>query len=332
MIVTYRDHAQTAELTLERWPDARLIGEAGRPGRARKVTELAGRALRLGRWARRERPQVALSHNSYAQLIAARSLSIPAVTAMDFEYQPMNHVAFRAADRILLPDAVPGEIVVKQGAKPAKVVRYRGLKEEVYLADFTPEEGILARLGVRRPDGGAVVIARSAPAGAAYHPAENPLLDECLRELGSRPDVITVALARHAWQREHLRGLGLERLVVPEGAVDARSLLYAADAFVGAGGTMSREAALLGLPTWSAFAGERPAVDRWLESEGRLHALEDPGELAAIGPRVDPGADLARLEREGVRIRDIFIEAVMDAAATTATAGATIRMRERETS
>jgi predicted glycosyltransferase len=331
VVVTYRDHAQTAELTLERWPDATLIGDASPPGRAHKAGAIAGRVWRLGRWAWRERPQVALSHNSYAQLIAARALWMPSVTAMDYEHQPANGVAFRAANRILLPEAVPAEIVAKQGAKPAKVTRYRGLKEELYLADFTPDPEILSRLGVRRPEGGAVVVARSAPAGAAYHPEENPILEDCLRALDGREDVVTVALARHGWQRERLRALGLKRLVVPDGAVDARSLMIAADAFVGAGGTMSREAALLGLPTWSAFAGERPAVDRWLESEGRMQELTNPAALAGIGPRVDRGADLARLERESERIRDVFVEAVMEAAETTAAAGATARLPERET-
>lgn len=316
--VTYRDHAQTAELTLERFPDAMLIGAPSPPGRARKAAAIGGRIARLVRWAWRERPQVALSHNSYAQLVAARSLRIPAVTAMDYEHQPANHLAFRVANRILLPEAVPDEVVRGQGAKRSKVVRYRGLKEEVYLADFEPDRSILARLGVERPAAGAVVVARSAPAGAAYHPDENPILDDCLRALDSRPDVVAVALARHDWQRRALRELGLSSVVVPERAVDARSLLYAADAFVGAGGTMSREAALLGLPTWSAFAGERPAVDEWLEREGRLAELASPGQLEAIGPRADRDADLERLERQGERIRDLFVTETLNAYETTA--------------
>ena len=312
--VTYRDHAQTEELTLERWPGASRIGDPSPPGLLAKARAIGGRVVALREWASRRRPDVALSHNSYAQALAARSLRTPAVTAMDYEHQPANHVAFRCAQRILLPEAVPEAAVRRQGASPAKVVRYRGLKEEVYLADFEPDEGILERLGVERPPGGAVVVARSAPAGAAYHPGENPILDDCLRALSAREDVVTVALARHGWQREALRALGLPRLVVPDGAVDARSLLHAADAFVGAGGTMSREAALLGLDTWSAFAGRRPAVDEWLESEGRLHALSGPDQLASIGPRQGVGADLARLASEGERIRDAFVDAVHAAA------------------
>ena len=308
--VTYRDHAQTAELTAERWPRATRVGDPSPPGRAAKARAIGARVVALRAWARRSRPDVALSHNSYAQVLAARSLGIPAVTAMDYEHQPANHLAFRGARRILLPEAVPAGPVRRQGATPGKIVRYPGLKEEVYLADFDPDASILDRLGIERPPGATVVVARSAPAGAAYHPDENPIFDDCLRALGARPDVLTVVLPRHAWQREALRGLGIERLVVPEGAVDARSLLFAADAFVGAGGTMSREAALLGLDTWSAFAGRRPAVDEWLEAEGRLHALSDPGQLAGVAPREGAGPDLARIAGHGERIRDAFVATV----------------------
>jgi len=311
--ITFRDHAQTLELTREHWPGATQIGGPSPPGKVAKVRSLGARIGGLRAWARERRPDVALSHNSYAQVLAARSLGIPAVTAMDYEHQPANHLAFRGAKTVLLPEALPLESVRRQGASTAKVIRYRGLKEEVYLADFEPDGGILDRLGVQRPDGGTVVVARSAPAGAAYHPDENPIFDDCLRLLDARGDVITVALARHPWQRDALRDLRLERLVVPGGAVDARSLLYAADAFVGAGGTMSREAALLGLEAWSLFAGEPAAVDAWLQSEGRLHDLRSPDQLAVIGPRAGVGADLARLATEGERIRDAFIDAVAGA-------------------
>lgn len=311
--VTCRDHAQTLELTRERWPEATLIGRPSPPGKLRKARAIAGRVAELRGWARSARPDVALSHNSYAQILAARSLGVPAVTAMDYEHQPANHVAFRGAARILLPEAVPIETVRRQGASTRKVLRYRGLKEEVYLADFEADDTILTSLGVERPPGGSVVVARSAPAGAAYHPEENPVLDGCLRVLDERRDVVTVALARHPGQRDALRNLGLERLVVPDGAVDARSLLYAADAFVGAGGTMSREAALLGLETWSLFAGRRPAVDEWLEHEGRLHSLQDPAQLAAIRPSEGASPDMGRIAQEGSRIRATFTDAVWGA-------------------
>jgi predicted glycosyltransferase len=68
-------------------------------------------------------------------------------------------------------------------------------------------------------------------------------------------------------------------LIVPERAVDGRSLAALADLVVSAGGTMIREAAVLGTPVWSIFEGRPGAVDEQLQREGRVRFLRDPAEL-----------------------------------------------------
>src|SRR4051812_9905465 len=85
VVVTARDNAQTRQLTQDAWPGAELIGDASPAARPRKAAALLRRVADLRRWAKGRRPDVALSHNSYAQIVAARSLGLPVVTAMDFE-------------------------------------------------------------------------------------------------------------------------------------------------------------------------------------------------------------------------------------------------------
>jgi hypothetical protein len=311
--VTVRDHAQTAELARERWPDAVVVGGPSPAGRVAKARALAARARGLARWARAERPDVALSHNSYAQIVGARLVGVPAVTAMDFEHQPANHLAFRLARRVLLPEAVPRAAVARQGASAAKVVRYPGLKEELTLASFSPDPAVLEGLGIERPNGTAVVVARTPPTGASYHRFGNPLFWESLRVLGRQDHVRCVVLPRRAAEAEEIERIGLANCTVPRRAVDARSLLCAADLFVGAGGTMTREAALLGLPTLSAFAGARPAVDSWLEGRGALTVLRTPAQVAEVRPRERAEPDLAALRDHARRIEELFVSTTLAA-------------------
>src|SRR4051812_2266361 len=73
VVVSARDNAQTVELARSRWPDVAVIGGPAPPGRARKGAATVQRVRALRSWARRQRPDVALSHNSYAQIVAARS-------------------------------------------------------------------------------------------------------------------------------------------------------------------------------------------------------------------------------------------------------------------
>ena len=314
VLITARDHAQTVELTLERWPDAEVLGKASPPSRAAKGVAIGGRVLACARFARRNKVDVALSHNSYAQLAAARAIRLPAVTAMDYEHQPANHVAFRAARKILLPEFLPQELVARQGAKAAKVIRYRGFKEELYLADTDFDAAILERLGIERRPGIAVVVARSAPAGAAYHPDENPLFAEGLRVLSRQEHVRCVVLARHDHQRAEIESMNLPRIQIPASAIDSRSLLRSSDLFVGAGGTMTREAALLGVPTLSMFAGQPAALDAELERTGRIEILDDVARLGDVRPRAASEPDLVSLREAAGGIGAAFVAATLGAA------------------
>jgi predicted glycosyltransferase len=312
--ITVRDHAQTVELTHQRFPEATVVGGPSPGGRLAKLSGLGARIRDLRSWARRTGPDVAISHNSYAQLAAARSLGIPAVTAMDFEHQPANHIGFRCAQRILVPEAVPLPTIRRQGARVSKLIRYKGLKEQLYLADFEPDRDILEKVGIDRGPEIAVAVARTAPAGAAYHRGDNSVLSRALTKLSEQPRVRTVVLARLPRQAAAISALGLDRVQVADRAVDSRSLMLAADLFLGAGGTMTREAALLGTPTFTLFEGRPAAVDSWLETQGKLRRLTDPAQVSNLRPRGVREVDLEGVRQDGGKLVDLFCETILAAA------------------
>jgi predicted glycosyltransferase len=314
ILLTVRDNAQTLELAQARWPGVSVLGNSSPPGRAAKSFAVGQRVATLRRWAASRRPDVALSHNSYAQIMAARLLGIPTVTAMDYEHQPANHLAFRLADRILLPAALPRMSVRQQGASRAKTISYSGLKEEIYLGDFSYDKSELERAGVDRERNRTIVITRPPPSGATYHQFENPLYAESLKVLAQQDSVCCVVLTRSTAQRDALAGLGLRNFVFPRNALDARSLMYSADLVVGAGGTMTREAALLGVPTYTVFAGRRSAVDETLVAQGLLRRLNRPDELERLRPRTSTPVALSVLRSRSHRIIETFVEVTLEAA------------------
>lgn len=307
--LTMRDNAQTVELARERWGEVALMGGPSPAGTRAKARAMLRRVRDLARWARVERPDVALSHNSYGQIVAARALGIPAVTAMDFEHQPVNHLAFRLADTVLLPSAVDRATVRRQGAGPAKTRFYDGLKEEIYLGDFEPDAGILRDLGNAARRRGPLVVARTPPSRATYHRFGNPLFEDALRVIADQPDVCCVVLVRHPEQRRAIAEMGLENVVVPERAIDTRSLMYEADLVLGAGGTMTREAALMGVPTVSVFAGRSPAVDGLLEKRGALRQLRSASELMPIQRRATEPRPISSLRGRSDLLVESFVEA-----------------------
>ncbi len=312
--VTARDHAQTVELARRTWPRLDVVGGSSPAGRLRKARTVGDRIRALRAWAFEHRPDVALSHNSYAQIVAARTLRMPIVTGMDFEHQPANHLAFRLATLVLLPEAFPEAIAKSRGATKRKVWRYPGLKEGIYLGDFEPDPHVLTELGLTRSDERALVVARTPPARALYHRFGNPLFTEALRVVARQPHVQTVVLARHPEQVSELARMSLPNCTVPTEAIDSRSLLYEADLVIGAGGTMTREAALMGVPTFTLFAGRAPAVDRWLEDRGMLRRLTAPEQLARIDRRARGPHPMDELRGSGQAAQDVFVRALLAAA------------------
>jgi len=289
--VTAREYAQTLQLLELHGIDAEPIGRhGGRSALGKARTEL-GRLGLLRRWARGRRFDLALAHGSHDLTLTARSLGIPSATTFDYEFAWLQHqLGCRAATRVVVPEAIPAERLARYGARPPKLRRYPGLKEEYYLADFEPDASVPGRLGVdpaRR-----LVVARTPPEVSLYHRHGNPLFLAVLDRLGRDHPGHPGVLPRTDEQRAQIRGLGLPSLLVPDRAVDAQSLIAAAAAVVSAGGTMNREAVALGVPVCTTFGGRLGAVDGQLIRDGRLTQLRDPADL-----------DLDTLPPPGERVR-----------------------------
>ena len=185
VVLSARDHAQTLELARSSFPGDEILVCGGKSpaGRVAKAAAIAARAGQLWALARRHRPDVALSHGSYAQAIAASAARVPLVTMMDYEYQPANHVSFRLASRVVVPDVFPSEALRRFGVRDRKVVRYPGFKEQLYLGSFRADEGVLQELGLdpRR----VIVVLRPAPEGALYHRGGNDSFERLVEHASS---------------------------------------------------------------------------------------------------------------------------------------------------
>ncbi len=294
--VTARDFAQTLGL-LERFAIPHTVIGRHRGERLdAKAVGLAARSAALVRWAlshapashpagarrpRAARFDIALGHGSNDISVAAFALRIPSATMFDYEWAAVqHHLNCRLARAVVVPDAIPPERLHRYGAR-GKVRAYAGLKEEYYLADFEPDEAVLAELALdrKRP----IVVLRTPPEVSLYHRFANDLFARVLERLhvAARDEgVQPVVLPRTASQRAELASV--EGFTVPERAIDAQSLIAHADLVISAGGTMNREAVALGTPVWTTFEGRPGAVDERLIEEGRLRRLRDPADLNLI--------------------------------------------------
>ena len=273
--VTARDFAQTLELCDRFGIEHTQLGRHRGGGLAAKARGLASRSLALARWARGRRFDLALGHGSNDVTVAAALLRIPCSTTFDYEWATIQHnVNCRLAQAVVVPDVIPPDRLRRYGAG-GKIHAYPGLKEEYYLADFEPDDGVLDELGLHpdRP----IAVVRTAPEVSLYHRFENDLFAAVLERLRGAQAVV---LPRTPEQRAELLRAG--GLIVPEHAIDAQSLIAFADLVVSAGGTMNREAVALGTPVFTVFEGRLGAVDERLIAEGRLRRLNGAAEVELV--------------------------------------------------
>ncbi len=273
VLLTARDSYQVCELLEFHHLDCKVVGGHWGKNRFLKALGTLGRAARLVPLAFKEKPDLAVSLVSRAQLLACKALGIPMVVTFDYEF--VVKMQFLQPDWILVP-----EVITDSAAGVAKrgIFRYAGLKEDVYVPSFKPDEALKKQLGIGETD--LLVTVRPPATEAHYHnPESDRLMAAALNFLTKRPDVRVVLLHRNDRQAVALRkewgeSIANGKIIIPGQVMDGLNLIWYSDLVISGGGTMNREAAALGIPVYSIFRGKIGAVDRYLAGNGRLVLLE----------------------------------------------------------
>ncbi len=272
VILTARDAYQVSDLVEFFGLRCEKIGRHFGKNKFLKVLGVCSRALHLMPFLIKKRPNLALSHGSRAQMLASSLLGISSVVIYDYEYA--QKVVWFRPGWVIVPDVIPDQTI---GLKKDHVLKYCGIKEDVYVPSFKPDPAVRRKLGLTEKD--LVVTVRPPADEAHYHrPESDELFHAAVTYLAAQPDARMVLLPRNSRQEAHVRQLWPEllstgKMVIPDHVLDGLNLIWFSDLVVSGGGTMNREAAALGVPVYSIFRGKTGAVDRYLAEQGRLTLL-----------------------------------------------------------
>jgi len=268
VIVTARDFAQTIQLLEFYGLPFEKIGRHGGKYKSLKVLNLLIRSIQLYFHIRKRSIDLAISHGSRTQLLVASLLRIPSVLMLDYEYTESRIFNFFAT-LILMPAVIPDERLKSAGFNLRKVIRYNGLKEELYLRDFIPTLNIRSSLGVSTDK--ILVVLRPPGIVGNYHDNRSEILTvRLIHHLLLNNHVEIIVVARTKEDKSLIENYFGKKVRFLSRTIDGPQLIWAADIFISGGGTMNREAALLGIPAFSVFTGKRPYVDEYLVSQHKL--------------------------------------------------------------
>lgn len=299
VILTARDFAQTVDL-LERAGlkgEFEVVGKHYGKNKFKKVFGLFIRAQELAAHIQSIMRDgvpigVALSHGSRSMVLAARWLNLPIITMYDYEFT--ETVIFNTfSDKVLVPEKIPNKTLTKIGLSSKKCVKYAGYKEELYLrhyeADLNFLEAVEQENGIRIDRNKIIVTLRPPASVANYHNKESEqLLRKLIEKLLSRQDVFTFILPRTSEQKEELtkhireKSYSTESYLIPKKAINGLDLAFHSDLLISGGGTMNREAALLGVPVYSIFAGKQGALDKDMEMRGVIQFIRSESDVEKI--------------------------------------------------
>lgn len=278
IILTARDAFQVCELADEKSLSYIKIGRHYGKHAIFKILGLLWRSAQLATFFLPHRPDLALSHGSRSQTLYCNLRRIPTAIIADYEYA--QTIPFAHPRWSIVPESVSA---LSFSSNTNRILHYRGIKEDVYIPEFTLNPLLNEILGLSLDE--MIVTIRPPADEAHYHNPESiPLLMELMKRIGQTQSIRAVLLPRNqqqeiAFRAEYPAWFADRKVVVPPKVVDGLSLLWFSDLVVSGGGTMNREAAALGVPVYSIFRGKMGAVDRMLVREGRLIMITSKEEV-----------------------------------------------------
>lgn len=255
ILITSRNAANTTELLDLYGMDYTIVGKSYGKKLRNKIFGNIVRVKNLVKFVKKHKIDVAISQSSFTSAIAGRLAGVPTIYTNDNEHAMGNKISFICAHKIFIPEFIPVKSITNLLVNPKKVIQYPGVKEGIYLwekyRNFVPQEHSLKKI-YYRPE----------PYFAQYYKGKTNVLDEALVEL--KNDFEIIILPRDDNQRQHFGEEKFDGIHVCQKPMTFDEIASDCSLFIGAGGTMTREMAVIGIPTVSIYQDDLLDVDRFL--------------------------------------------------------------------
>jgi len=268
-----REYKEVIQLLNMKGIKAKVVGKHGGETLPGKLKASVERTLELASIMAELRPDMAVSFSSPETSRVAFGLKIPNVCVNDSPHaEAVARLTIPLTTLLLTPKVIPKTVWTKFGIPQERIIQYNALDAWAWLKGFKPDEKVLShlRLEKSRP----IVAFRTEESFASYLLGKTsktsvllPLIKSLLK---SDADFQAVVMPRYEPQTALLKEKLGKRVKVCETTIDGPSLLSFASVVIGAGGTMTTEAALLGVPTFSCYPDKSFLVEKYLIKKGLI--------------------------------------------------------------
>lgn len=192
----------------------------------------------------------------------------PSIIFDDNEIAP-NWLYSKFVTKVFFPSVIPTANWKRVGIDSQKLMPYNGFKENIYIADYTPDPNFLSGLPFDK-----YVVVRPENIFAAYVPRGTQSIVPKLIYKLSKKGFNILYLPRYEIDRTYVNAS--PNIFIPDKPLNGLDVCYYSDAVLTGAGTFAREAACLGVPSVSFFAGKHLlTVDQSMIKEQKMFFSRD---------------------------------------------------------
>ncbi|MEM2895990.1 MAG: DUF354 domain-containing protein [Candidatus Bathyarchaeia archaeon] len=280
VLKTTREYKELNQLMKLKRMDAIVVGKHGGASHYKKLLMSAERVLALSRMINEWGPDLTIGFASVEAARVSFGLSIPYFCVSDSPHaEAVSRLTIPLSKKLFTPYVIPKKCWTKFGISKANIIRYKALDQIIWIKTHKFDSSILEllKLDNEKP----IIVVRLEEIYAAYLYKKGSLKNSITirtieKLLEKNSDVQIVVLPRYEEQYAFLNKRFKDKVVVPKSSIDALSLLKLSSAFIGGGGTMNAEAALLGVPTISCFPAGPTYIEKFLIKKGLMERGLDP--------------------------------------------------------
>jgi predicted glycosyltransferase len=265
--ITARPLANTISLLNQYNLSYTVVGKHYGKNIIRKIFGYPVRIYQLWRFLKKSKVDVSISQSSFHAPIVAFLLGIPSVYTNDNEHALGNIPAFFFATKIFVPELMELPFYLK--LFNSKISQYPGVKEGVYLWEIAFK---IMNTRLQRQYGISRIYIRPEPSTAQYYSGKENFLTDLLSVLDNTYPVSI--LTRTKEQYQYYTSQNYQNIKIPFDPIPFEEIASDCLLFIGAGGSMTREMALMGIPTISVYQDQLLGVDKYLVSAGLM--IHDP--------------------------------------------------------
>ena len=248
VLCTSRDYQQVTQLAKIRGLKLKIIGKHGGTKRHDKLNASLHRSKSLSLWVKQFSPDITVSFCSPEAARVSYGLGISHICFSDSPHATaVMRLVVPLVQKLLIPWIIPKKEFTKFGIDSKDIVSYRAIDAAIIAKrKISKNNKTRSKKNVRK-----IILVRVEEEYASYSTKRRPaipIIKEILKNFSNEEIVV---MGRYSSQVKHLEQVFGKKIRVLNKVVDSKNLLENTDVFIGSGGTMTAESALLGIPTIS---------------------------------------------------------------------------------